>query len=668
MSNQIQEKIAKLRSVINEHNYNYYVLDQPTIPDVEYDRLMQTLQQLETEYPQYVVPDSPTQRVGAAPLKQFPSIQHHAPMLSLENAFADEDIFAFTKRIHERLHDNTNIVYTCEPKLDGLAVSMMYEHGRLTYAATRGDGYTGEDITLNIRTIKEVPLHLRGDKHPALLEVRAEVYMPKKGFDQLNEQARQQQEKIFVNPRNAAAGSLRQLDPHITAKRPLSIYCYGVGSISGYGPFDSHYMMLQQFKVWGLRVNDLIEQKQEAQGCLDYYYSILKLRDDLPYDIDGVVYKVDNLAKQQQLGYVSRAPRFAIAHKFPAQEQITQLLSVEFQVGRTGILTPVARLQPVFVGGATVSNATLHNMDEIERKDIHISDTVIVRRAGDVIPEIVGVIIEKRLPKAAKIVMPKVCPICSSEVYRAEDEAAYRCLGGLYCSAQRIEAIRHFAQRKAMDIEGLGDRLVEQLVNLGWIKTIADVYQLQLNQVAGLERMGIKSAQNLLDALEKSKTTTLARFLYALGIIEVGEATAKNLANFFGDLTVIMQATEETLQKVPDIGPVVAANIYHFFHQPHNIEVIHSLLAAGIHWPTVKSSSHLPLQGHTYVLTGSLTQFSRDEAQAELEKLGAKVASAVSKKTTAVIAGEAAGSKLDKAMLLNIPILSEEELIQLLNQ
>ncbi len=663
----LSPKIQSLREQINEHNYRYYVLDQPSIPDAEYDRLMRELQTLEAEHPELVTADSPTQRVGVAPQKEFKQVTHLVPMLSLENAFSDEDVIAFQRRINERLHTQEEIDFTCEPKMDGLAVNLLYENGYLKTAATRGDGTTGEDITANIRTILAIPLKLRGEDIPKRIEIRGEVYLSKKGFEKLNAQASANNEKTFVNPRNAAAGSVRQLDSKITASRPLSIYCYGMGYLSNDMHFTHHSQLLKQLKQWGFPVNTHIKSNiKGVKGCLDYYHKIGNIRDKLPYEIDGVVYKVDDLALQQELGFVSRAPRFAIAHKFPAQEEMTELLDVEFQVGRTGTLTPVARLQPVFVGGATVSNATLHNMDEIARKDIRIGDRVIVRRAGDVIPEVVMPIFEKRPANARKIKLPTQCPVCQSAVIRLEDEAAARCMGGLYCPAQRREAIRHFATRKAMDIEGLGDRLVEQLVNLGLVHSVADVYHLTLSQLAGIERMGVKSAQNILDALEQSKKTTLARFIYSLGIRDVGEATAKNLADHFHSLEAVMQADEETLQNVADIGPIVANSIYTFFQQSHNQEVITRLLKAGIHWPAVEVSTHKPLQGKTYVLTGTLSDFTRDEAQAALEKLGAKVAGSVSKKTTAVIAGVEAGSKLTKAEELGVTVLDEEAFRKLL--
>lgn len=661
--------IKELRNELNEHSYKYHVLAEPSIPDSEYDRLMQQLQLLEAQHPDLITADSPTQRVGASPLKQFAEVTHQVPMLSLDNAFADEDILNFNRRIQERLLTQEPITYVCEPKLDGLAVTLIYENGSLVRAATRGDGTTGEDITTNIRTIREVPLRLHGNDFPAVLEVRGEVFMPKDGFEKLNAQARSRGEKTFVNPRNAAAGSLRQLDSKITASRPLSIYCYGLGTLSDDTQFTTHAEFLARLKKWGLRVSELIQTAEGAEGCLTYYRHIMSIRDSLPYDIDGVVYKVNNLAAQQQLGFVSRAPRFAIAHKFPAQEQLTELIDVEFQVGRTGTLTPVARLKPVFVGGATVSNATLHNMDEIHRKDIRIGDTVIVRRAGDVIPEVVSPMLDRRPSDAKLIILPATCPICGADVSRVEGEAAARCMGGLYCPAQRKEAIRHFASRRAMDIEGLGERLVEQLVNLELIHSIADVYHLSLSQLASIERMGVKSAQNILDALEHSKKTTLARFIYALGIRDVGEATAKQLANHFGTLQALMQASLDELQSVSDVGPVVANHLVSFFHQPHNQEVIGRLLQAGIHWPDITITAQAkPLQGKTYVLTGTLVDFTREQAQAALEALGAKVAGSVSSKTSGVIAGAEAGSKLTKAEALGVPILDETALKSLLKQ
>lgn len=653
------KKIAKLREEINEHNYLYYVLDAPRIADADYDKLFQQLKVLEAAHPKLITPDSPTQRVGAAPLKEFSEVRHAIPMLSLENAFSDEDILAFDQRIRDRLHTNTAIDYCCEPKLDGLAISIRYERGVLVQAATRGDGTTGEDVTSNVKTIKMLPLHLRGSQLPTVLEVRGEVMMSTKGFKALNEQAAKKGEKVFANPRNAAAGSIRQLDPRISAARPLEIYCYGVGLVEGYALPATQYDILMCLKAWGLRINPLLKVVQGAAGCLDYYQQIGKKRDKLPYEIDGVVYKVNTLQNQEKLGFVTRAPRWAIAHKFPAVEAFTEIETVEFQVGRTGALTPVARLKPVYVHGVTISNATLHNMDEIKRKDIHIGDTVVVRRAGDVIPDVVAVVKEKRPLHAKKIVLPKHCPVCHSAVEHVEGEAVAKCTGELVCSAQRKENIKHFAARRAMDIEGLGDKLIDQLVDTGLLHSVADIYHLTQQQVENLERMGEKSAQNLLEQIEKSKATTFARFLYALGIREVGEATAKQLALYFKDLPTLQAATQEELQGVPDIGPVVAAHIANFFQETHNRDIIKKLLKAGIHWPAVTEGKHLPLLGKTFVITGTLSDMSRDEAKDALEKLGAKVAGSVSKKTTYVVAGAEPGSKLTKAQELGVPVLDD---------
>lgn len=660
--------IEKLRDQLNEHNYHYYVLDSPLIPDSEYDRLFRELQSLESLHPDLITADSPTQRVGAKPLKAFGQITHEVPMLSLDNVFSEEDFQAFDKRVKERLHSEGSLEYVCEPKLDGLAVSLLYVDGRLTQAATRGDGTEGEDITQNIRTIASVPLHLRGDDYPLHMEVRGEAYMSKASFEKLNERALKKGEKTFANPRNAAAGSLRQLDPKITAERDLSLYFYGVGAVTyKTAAPKSHFELLEKLKSWGLRVNEEIQCHQGFEDCQSFYETLLKKRPRLDYDIDGVVFKINNLHSQEELGFVSRAPRWAVAYKFPAQEEITQILDVEFQVGRTGALTPVARLKPIFVGGATVSNATLHNMDEIERKDIRIGDSVIIRRAGDVIPEVVSAIIEKRSGDVKKISLPKHCPICGSDVIKAEGEAVARCMGGLYCSAQRKEGIKHFASRRAMDIEGLGNQLVEQLVDQSLIESIADIYSLELTRLASMDRMGMKSAQNLVDAITKSKSTTLARFIYALGIREVGEATAKNLAKHYGSLEKIPKASVEELQEVTDIGPIVASNIHGFFAQPHNLDIIDKLKKAGVHWEEkIISPQAEPLKGKTYVLTGTLSGFTRDEAKEKLEALGAKVSGSVSKQTTAVIAGESAGSKLSKAESLGVPVLTEEEFVVLL--
>ncbi|HSW94009.1 MAG TPA: NAD-dependent DNA ligase LigA [Gammaproteobacteria bacterium] len=661
-----EDEINRLRRQLEEHNYYYYVLDDPRVSDAVYDQLFQQLKKLEADHPECITTDSPTQRVGAKPLREFAEVQHVVPMLSLENAFTDEDILAFDRRIHERLHVSDPIEYTCEPKLDGLAVTLLYEKGVFHRAATRGDGSTGEDITENVRTISSVPLRLRGDDYPDRLEVRGEVYIPKKGFLELNARAEKNGEKIFVNPRNAAAGSLRQLDPRITASRPLQIFCYGMGFIEKNHLPVSQEQLLTWLKKWGLRVNPETRTVNNIDECLAYYLYLSEKRSKLPYEIDGIVYKVNSVKQQQALGFVSRAPRFAIAHKFPAEEVLTTLEAVEFQVGRTGAITPVARLHPVFVGGVTVSNATLHNMDEVKRKDVHVGDTVIVRRAGDVIPEIVGVIREKR-PRDAKIIsLPTDCPVCHSHIEQVEGEAVARCSGGLFCPAQQKEAIKHFASRRAMDIEGLGDKLVDQLVENQLIATIADIYFLTFEQLSNLERMAEKSAQNCLDAISKSKKTTLARFLYALGIREVGEATAKQLARHYGDLSKMMVATEEDLQNIPDIGPVVAKHIVSFFSEKHNCDVIEKLLQAGIQWETMKVTHDLPFAGKTFVLTGTLQTMTRDEAKEKLEQLGAKVAGSVSIKTHYVVAGAEAGSKLAKAEMLGVKVLTEEAFLELL--
>lgn len=666
---EVRERIAALRDELDQHNYRYYVLDEPSIPDAEYDRLMRQLQALEAEHPALVTPDSPTQRVGAAPLSAFAEVAHKVPMLSLDNAFSEEEMQAWDKRLRDRLDVEAAIEYAAEPKLDGLAISLRYEEGQLVQAATRGDGRTGEDVTQNVRTIKAVPLKLRGGDWPAVLEVRGEVFMPKAGFEALNERARKAGEKTFVNPRNAAAGSLRQLDSKVTASRPLAMFCYGLGEVDGGAPAATHAGTMARLKAWGLPVSPELQVVEGLSGCLHYYADIGRRRDALAYDIDGVVYKVNDYAAQQALGFVSRAPRWAIAHKFPAQEELTSVEAVEFQVGRTGAVTPVARLAPVFVGGVTVSNATLHNMDEVARKDVRVGDTVIVRRAGDVIPEVVAVVVERRPAHTKPIELPEHCPVCGSDVIKPEGEAVARCSGGLYCAAQRKNAVLHFASRKAMDIEGLGDKLVEQLVERELIRDPADLYQLSLEQLAGLERMAEKSAQNLLDALEKSKATTLARFLYAIGIREVGEATAQALARQFGSLKSIEAADEEQLQQTPDVGPIVAAHIASFFRQSHNREVIDKLVAAGVHWEEGEAApvpEELPLNGKTFVLTGTLSR-PRDEVKAELQALGAKVAGSVSKKTDYVVAGEAAGSKLAKAESLGVTVLDEAGLQALID-
>jgi DNA ligase (NAD+) len=656
----ISQEIQKLRNDINSYNYHYFVLDDPIISDAEYDRYFSQLRQLELEYPEYISSDSPTQRVGAKPLKDFPEVHHQVPMLSLENAFSDEDVLAFNERVQERLNNHQEIEYFCEPKLDGLAVTIRYEKGLLIRAATRGDGETGEDITQNIRTIKMIPLCLHGNDFPDVLEVRGEVFIPKNDFLVLNERAKEKGEKIFANPRNAAAGSLRQLDPSITASRPLAIFCYGIGVIEGDYKPQTHEDMLKHLQQWGLRVNPESKVATGIQACLAFYNNMQEKRNHLSYEIDGVVYKINDIASQKKLGFISRAPRWALAHKFPSEEVMTVVEAVEFQVGRTGALTPVARLKPVFVHGVTISNATLHNMDEVRRKNVYIGDTVIVRRAGDVIPEVVTSLPQHRPVDAKVIELPTECPVCHSVIDQMEGEAVARCSGGLFCSAQRKEAIKHFASRRAMDIEGLGDKLIEQLVDRDLIKNPADLYGLSLDVLADLERMAEKSAQNTLDALEKSKKTTFARFLYALGIREVGEATAKHLAQHYSDLPPLFTATEADLQAIPDIGPVVAKHIITFFSEKHNHDVIDQLLGAGVHWEKIEKKSHaLPLTGKTFVLTGSLTTLSREEAKEKLESLGAKVSGSVSSKTHYVIVGEEAGSKLLKAQQLGIQVMEE---------
>lgn len=661
-----QDSIAALRDLLNQYNYQYYVLDEPTVPDAEYDRLFNELKKLEQAHPELITPDSPTQRVGAPPLNKFSTVEHREPMLSLDNAFTDEDINDFVQRIRDRLHSQVPIEFVAEPKLDGLAINLTYEKGILISAATRGDGALGELITQNIKTIRAIPLSLRGENHPDLIEIRGEVFMPLKGFDALNRTQDSLGLKPFANPRNAAAGSVRQLDSAVTASRPLNFYCYGVGFISGYSQVypTTHFDLLNLMRAWGMPISNLVIKVEDAEGCLEYHRHILEVRDTLPFEIDGVVYKVNSLALQDQLGFIARAPRFAIAHKFPAQEEMTLLNAVDFQVGRTGALTPVARLTPVHVGGVVVSNATLHNMDEIARKDVRIGDTVIIRRAGDVIPEVVSVVMAKRPSDAKQIVAPTRCPVCDSEVYRDEGEAVIRCMGGLFCAAQRKEALKHFVSRKAMDAEGLGDKLMEQLVDADLVRDPADLYTLTLSDWANLERMGEKSARNKVDALNKSKSTTLPKFLYALGIREVGESTARNLAYHFKTLEAIMSATEDQLLAVNDVGPVVASHVVHFFAQPHNREVVEKLIHAGIHWPCIESKnvSDLPLHGKTFVITGTLPTLSRDEAKALLESLGATVSGSVSKQTDYLLAGEKAGSKLTKAQSLGVTIIDEAAL------
>lgn len=668
----VENKVEDLRDQLRYHSYRYYVLDDPDIPDAEYDRLYKELVSYEEKYPDLITSDSPTQRVGATPLAGFEQIQHQKPMLSLDNVFDEDELLAFNQRILDRLKFDDEITYVAEPKLDGLAISIRYEQGVLIYAATRGDGNTGENVTQNTRTIHSIPLRLMGTQYPDVLEVRGEVFMPKAGFLQLNEKARLNGHKEFANPRNAAAGSLRQLDPAITAHRPLSLYCYGVGVVEGGVLAGTQYEILQQLRDLGLPVCNEIKLVHGVKSCIEYYNDIVKQRDDLSYDIDGIVYKVDDLNLQERLGFVARAPRWAIAYKFPAQEEISRILDVDFQVGRTGAVTPVARLDPVFVGGVTVSNATLHNMDEIHRKDIRVGDQVIVRRAGDVIPEIVRVVPGSRKKQLPVIKMLTNCPVCDSLVEHIEGEAAARCTGGLYCQAQRAEAIKHFASRRAMDIDGLGDKLVEQLVNEGLINTPADLYQLSVNDLSSLERMGEKSAENLVNALEASKKPALSRFIYALGIREVGAATAINLANEFKTLEAIQSADIDQLIEVQDIGPIVAQHILNFFNQEHNLEVIEQLLSAGIEVQKIKmtmpdTDSISELSGKTIVITGSLSGMSREEAKDKLLAVGAKVTGSVSAKTDYLLAGDKAGSKLVKAEKLGVQVINESTMLALLN-
>jgi DNA ligase (NAD+) len=661
----VAAQAEQLRARIRHHDYRYYVLDDPELSDARYDALLQELRELEAAHPEIVTPESPTQRVAGAPSAAFGEVVHAVPMLSLDNAFSDQDVLEFDRRVRERL-DVEAVEYCAEPKIDGLAVSLRYEDGRLAFAATRGDGTRGEDVTANVRTIRAVPLQLEGSSPPPLLEVRGEVYMTRRSFERLNRRAAERGEKTFVNPRNAAAGSLRQLDPRITAERTLDLYCYGVGATEGWTAARRHSETLAALRALGLRTSPEAEVVTGAAGALDYHARMQARRAELGYDIDGVVYKVERLDWQRDLGFVARAPRWAVAHKFPAQEETTVVRDVEFQVGRTGALTPVARLEPVFVGGVTVSNVTLHNMDELARKDVRIGDTVVVRRAGDVIPEVVRVVDSLRPPDARPVELPARCPVCGSHVTRAEGEAVARCSGGLVCPAQRREALRHFASRRAMDIEGLGERLVEQLVESGRVATPADLYALEATELAGLERMGAKSAANLVEALERSKRTTLARFLYALGIRDVGEATALALAGHFGRLEALEVATLEEIQQVRDVGPVVAAQVRGFFDEPRNRAVIESLRGRGVNWPDAMparspAAADGPLAGQTLVITGTLATMTREEARAAARAAGATVTDSVSRKTTLLLAGTEAGSKLRKAVELGVPVVDEPE-------
>lgn len=665
----VKQRIDTLTELLSRYNREYYELDEPSVPDSEYDALFRELQQLEKKHPELAAANSPTQKVGSKPLDKFDTIEHEVPMLSLDNAFSEEEFEAFAERVAQRLDRDQPITFCCEPKLDGLAVSILYEEGELVQAATRGDGYRGENITANVKTIRNVPLSLAAGA-PKRLEVRGEVFMPVAAFNQFNDKALARGDKVFANPRNAAAGSLRQLDSRITAKRPLHFYAYSLGVIDEQAEQQlpgSHYQRLQQLAAWGLPVNEEVKTAATVAECEAFYEDILQRREQLRYEIDGIVYKVDAIALQNDLGFVARAPRWAIARKFPAQEQLTKIIGVDFQVGRTGAITPVARLQPVTVGGVTVSNATLHNADEIERLGVRIGDVVSIRRAGDVIPQVVSVITDQRPENTEAIEFPSRCPVCDSEIERVADEAVARCSGGLICAAQRKEAIKHFASRKAMDIDGLGDKIVEQLIERDWVKSPADLYRLTEPMLASLPRMGQKSAKNLVNAIARTRETTLAKFIYALGIREVGEATAASLAAHFQVFDKVAEASIEALQEVDDIGEVVAHHIHTFFAEPHNQQVV-SELRGFIAWPEGEAivSKDDRLAGNTYVLTGTLASMTRDEAKQALEALGAKVTGSVSKKTTAVIAGESAGSKLTKAEQLGVAVLSEDDLQALL--
>ena len=663
----VRQRAAQLRQAIEFHNRRYHQLDDPLISDAEYDQLMQALLALEREHPELQTADSPTQRVGAEPAAAFSEVQHPVPMLSLDNAFSADDLIDFSRRISKSLK-HEDLVFAVEPKLDGLAVSLTYEQGLLVRAATRGDGRTGENITANVRTLPLVPLRLNGQGWPDRFEIRGEVFMPKQGFLELNERALAAGEKTFANPRNAAAGSLRQLNPGVTATRPLDFYCYGYGLYPTEQLPETHSEVMSRFSTWGIPINPELHTVQGVDECFAYYTDLLTRRPALPYEIDGVVYKLNSLRDRETLGFVARAPRWAIAHKFPAEEATTRVAAIEVQVGRTGALTPVARLEPVFVGGVTVTNATLHNADEVQRKDIRVGDTVIVRRAGDVIPEVVKSLPELRPDDVTLFVMPTRCPACGSEVETIEGEAIARCSGGLYCPAQHKEAVKHFASRKAMNIDGLGDKMVDQLLENGLIGTVADLYQLTVEKIAGLDRMAEKSASNLINALNASRHTTLPRFLFALGIREVGEVTARTLAEWFRNLDTLKTADEMTLQTAPDIGPTVARHVFTFFRQSHNLEVLQRLVDAGIHWdamPERIEAEALPFAGKTFVITGTLDSLSREEAKALVHSLGGKAAGSVSAKTDYVVAGADPGSKLSKAQALDIPVLDEVAFLSL---
>lgn len=661
-------RATELRELLDRYNYRYHALDDPEVSDAEYDLLMIELRDIETRYPDLSTPDSPTQRVGSAPLAAFGTVRHRVPMLSLDNAFSEEEVRDFDRRVRERAAPRTLIRYAAEPKLDGLAISALYESGVFVRGATRGDGETGEDITQNLRTIKALPIRLRGPQPPSVLEVRGEVFMPLAGFERFNREALARGEKTLVNPRNAAAGSLRQLDPRMTAARPLDLFIYGVGHVEGGEMPGHHSEVLKTLRGFGFKICPQARVVDSVEGCLEYYRDIGEARAKLPYQIDGVVYKVDDIELQRQLGFVSRAPRWAIAHKFPAEEALTTVSGIEFQVGRTGALTPVARLAPTFVGGVTVSNATLHNMDEMTRKDVRLGDTVVIRRAGDVIPEVVRVLIERRVPGAEPVALPKRCPACGAPVVRESDQAVARCTGGRACPAQRKEEIKHFASRRALDIQGLGDKLVEQLVDRDWVRTPADLFELDAAQLESLERMGEKSAQKIHAAVQAAKQTTLPRFLYALGIRDVGEATALALARHFGDARALAEASVADIQRVPDVGPVVAGSVRAYFENPENRRLLERLLANGIEWPPVeRPEAKGNVAGKTFVLTGTLEHMSRDAARDAILERGGKVTGSVSKKTDYVVAGADPGSKLEKARELGVEVLDEAALLALLN-
>jgi DNA ligase (NAD+) len=666
----VQQRVARLRAEIDRHNYRYHVLDDPEIPDAEYDRLLVELRRLEEEHPALVVPDSPTQRVGGAPVEGFAQVRHRLPMLSLENAFSPEDVVAFDRRVRERLETERAIRYACEPKLDGLAVSLTYRKGSLSLGATRGDGSVGEDVTHNIRTIQSVPLRLTGDSVPELLEVRGEVLISIPGFKEMNRIAMEKGEKTFVNPRNAAAGSLRQLDPRLAASRPLEIFFYGAGTVKGGELPAKHSEVLAALRNWGLRTSPEARVVEGVDGLLAYFDEIGRRRARLRYQIDGVVYKVDSLAEQRELGFVAKAPRWALAHKFPAEEEMTRVRAIEWQVGRTGALTPVARLDPVFVGGATVANATLHNIDELQRKDVRVGDTIVLRRAGDVIPEVVRVIVEKRPDATEPVRLPDRCPVCGSEVEREEGEAVARCTGVLVCPAQLKESLRHFASRRAMDVEGLGSKLVDQVVEVGLVRNAADIYRLHVERLGELDRMGEKSAAKLVAAIERSKKTTLARFLFALGIRDVGESTAEALARHFRTLEMLRRAEPADIEQVPDVGPITAAHVHAFLAEERNAAVIDALVGLGVHWPEMPATppGSKELEGKTFVLTGKLASMTRDDAGDLIRAQGGTVSGSVSKKTHYVVAGEDAGSKLQKATELRVKVIDEDALLKLLGR